>query len=89
MNKQGYLHWPGTPHPFSMVVVWGVWEAGRASGEMTRVVLTYWVWGKECGNPTPASRALPAHPLLPAVFPPSVPLSTLWLLSGAHTVCGG
>ena len=27
--------------------------------------------------------------LTPAVFPPSVPLSTLWLLYGAHRVCGG
>ena len=37
------------PTPF-LVVVWGVWEAGRAPGKMARVVLTYWVLGKECGN---------------------------------------
>lgn len=28
------------PTPFLVVVVWGVWEAGRAPGKMARVVLT-------------------------------------------------
>lgn len=43
---------PSTSHPcpFLVVVVLGVWEAVRALGKMTRVVLTYWVLGKECGN---------------------------------------
>lgn len=41
---------PSSPRPFLMVVVLGVWEAGRAPGKMTRIVLTYWVLGRECGN---------------------------------------
>lgn len=37
-------------HPHLVLVVLGVWEAGRAPGKMTRIVLTYWVLGKEYGN---------------------------------------
>lgn len=80
MNKQGYLHLSSTPHPFLVVVVLRVWEAGRVPGKMTRVVLTYWVLGKECGNNTPAPRALAAHPpcCLSSLPSPLHPLAAVW-----------
>lgn len=49
-NKWGNRHLLSIPRPFLVVVVWGVWETGRAPSKMTRAVLTYLVLGKEYGN---------------------------------------